>query len=64
MKMNSNENFAQEIRLVKVLQLALFPIGPSSTWHFPDLVIPPTAGKLISRDIVWEPGPELTVFLP
>ena len=43
--MNKNKNCAQEIRLVKVPQLALPPSGTSNNWHFPQLALPLTGPR-------------------
>ena len=40
--MNQNKNCAQEIRQVKVPQVALPPSGTSPKWHFPQVTLPPS----------------------
>ena len=47
--MNLNKNCAQEIRQVKVPQLALHPTGTSLKWHFPQLALPPTGPRPVLK---------------
>ena len=48
--MNWNKNCVQEIRQVKIPQLAIPPSATSPNWHFPQVALPPTAGTPSDSD--------------